>query len=931
MNRTLRARPGRLLAALLGPALGTACSGLPSVLSRTPANGHELPAPEQGSPRPGPSLALETFLLPNGLTVVLLADHSLPKVVVDTWFAVGSKDEAPGRSGFAHLFEHLMFMGTARVPGNQFDVLMERGGGSNNASTSSDRTNYFSMGPSSLLPTLLWLDAERLDALDENMTPEKLARQRDVVQNERRQNTENVPYGKVELLLPEALYPPEHPYHHPVIGSHADLEAARLEDVSAFFREFYVPANATLVVAGDFEPATARALVERTFGALANRPAPVHAEPPPAVLTREVRVVDGDRVEFPKLVLAWHSPPEFAPGDAELQLLATILAEGASSRLEQRLVLDTRLAQAVDASQESAELGSVFTIEALAAPGADLEAIKREILAVLDELAREGPSAEELERARARAEARFLRRMEGLLARAEAVQAYRRFFGISDGFARDLERRTRATRADLRAVARAVFGPGRVDLRILPQLELAADALDQRPADLPRRPFQPALPATFRLGNGIPVHFLARPGTGLFNGALIVAGGERAVAAEHAGAARLAARWIESGAGGRDKAGFARAVEALGATLGVTAARAELVYDCSGLGSRLGPTLDLWRDLVLAPELTAADFAREQEQHQSDLRARDEDPSAVARTVARALLFGPDDARGRPLEGTLASVAALAPAQVRSELEHLLDPARAAFVFAGDLDPTVLVAELEARFGNWRTAARAAPTAPVALLAPAPGRLVFVHRPGAPQTVIQILRPLPPAEGLERAVRNAVDTAFGGTFTSRLNANLREDKGWSYGARSRVLQEREQFLFEAGAAVVSAHTGDALREFQREFARMASAGLSGEELEKALESNRARLIETAETTAAQARALSELVRNQRPLDALATDLAALAAVDLTAANAAARSGSYTFEDCLVVLVGDRTAITSQLADAGFAAPLEVDSLGARLP
>src|SRR5262245_48322428 len=179
----------------------------------------------------GPSGELHTLQLPNGMTVVLLEDHALPKVVIDTWFSVGSKDEAPGRSGFAHLFEHLMFMGTARVPDNQFDVLMERGGGSNNASTSTDRTNYFSMGPSSLLPTLLWVDADRLDALDENMTQEKLDRQRDVVRNERRQTTENVPYGKVELILPDTLYPSDHPYHHSVIGSHEDLEAATLEDV----------------------------------------------------------------------------------------------------------------------------------------------------------------------------------------------------------------------------------------------------------------------------------------------------------------------------------------------------------------------------------------------------------------------------------------------------------------------------------------------------------------------------------------------------------------------------------------------------------------------------------------------------------------------------------------------------------------------------
>ncbi|MSR60824.1 MAG: insulinase family protein [Planctomycetes bacterium] len=897
-----------------------------------------MPAPESaasGSTGPlSPGKALSTFLLPNGMTVVLLEDHALPKVVIDTWFAVGSKDEASGRSGFAHLFEHLMFMGTARVPGNQFDVLMERGGGSNNASTSADRTNYFSMGPSSLLPTLLWLDAERLDALDDNMNQEKLDRQRDIVRNERRQNTENVPYGKVELLLPEALYPSTHPYHHPVIGSHADLEAAKVEDVVGFFREFYVPANATLVVAGDFDPAEVRPLIERTFGALPSRPLPQHAAAEPVALKDEVRVVDSDQVEFQKLYLAWHSPAQYARGDAELDLLATILAEGPASRLEQRLVLDTRLAQEVDASQQSGELGSVFQIEALAAPGADLEQIKQEILATLDDLQKNGPNAAELERARTRQEARFLRRMESLLARAEALQAYRRFFGVSDGFQRDLERWTHASREDVRDVARAVFGPGRVDLRILPALDVDAAALDQRPNDFPRRSFQPAVPTSFTLANGIPVHFLARPGTGLFSGSLLVAGGESALPAERAGSALLAARWIESGAGGRDKTQFAALVEALGGALGASAARNELGYDVSGLASRLPQTLDLLRDMVLAPNLAETDFAREKTQLLNDIAARDDDPNAVARTVSRALLFGGDDPRGRPLEGTAASVGALERQRVAADVGLLLDPARAAFVFAGDLDRAALQSALEARFGAWETQSKALPAAPAPLTALGPqltNRIVFVHREHAPQTVIQILRPVPGAEGLARAVRGAVDTAFGGTFTSRLNANLREDKGWTYGARSRVSQEGAQYQLGAGAAVVTAHTGESLREFRQEFARLHAEGLDAAELEKAVESSRTRLVETNETTAGLARSLSELVRNGRALDALASDMTALDQIDLAKANALAKSGLYDWDACLVVLVGEREAITQQLAAAGFPAPLEVDSLGAPKP
>jgi predicted Zn-dependent peptidase len=487
LTGTLPRGPHGLLTLALLAALAS-CTGLPDVLQSPPANELAARAPEDAARHrrlaPG---ELERFRLPNGLTVVLLVDDALPKVVVDLWLDVGSKDEPSACSGFAQLFEHLMRVDRALEP----DVALPPDGGSRCASTGLDLTRHVSTGPAALLQALLTYDASRLDRLtrlaqlDERVTRQVLERQRAIVRSARRQAMERVPYAKVGLLLPPALYPPEHPYHHPVTGSLADLEAASVEDVAAFFRALHVPANASLVVAGDFDPDTVRALIERTFGALAPGPARVRSGAPPAALADERQVVTGDRVAFPKLVLAWHSPPAFAPGDAELQLAATILAEGPASRLEQRLVLDLRLAQEVDACQLSAALGSVFVIEAVATPGADLEALERVILDELADLARDGPDAHELERARVRANARFRRRMESLVTRAEAVQAYLRAFGDPDGFERDLARWTDATRDGVRAAVRATFGPGRVDLRVLPELGREPAVLFRRPAALP--------------------------------------------------------------------------------------------------------------------------------------------------------------------------------------------------------------------------------------------------------------------------------------------------------------------------------------------------------------------------------------------------------------------------------------------------------------
>src|SRR4051812_2839884 len=304
----------------------------------------------------------ETFVLPNGLTVILHVDRGSPLVAVNLWYHVGSKDEEPGRTGFAHLFEHLMFMGSKNAPYPSFDTIMEAWGGHNNGTTSNDRTNYYEIGPTNLLETMLWLEADRLATLAEVITDEELERLRKVVQNERRQSYENRPYGQSELAIPDAMYPADHPYHWPTIGSHEDLEAAGLQDVRDFFTRFYLPSNASLVVAGDFDLPTGRALVEKYFGWIPKRPAPARRTPPPATITENKDITLTDRVQLPRLRLCWHSPALFAAGDADLDLAAQVLGGGKSSRLYKTLVFEQRLAQDAFAYQSSQMLGSLFHV-----------------------------------------------------------------------------------------------------------------------------------------------------------------------------------------------------------------------------------------------------------------------------------------------------------------------------------------------------------------------------------------------------------------------------------------------------------------------------------------------------------------------------------------------------------------------------------------
>jgi len=423
------------------------------------------------------TIAFDTFVLENGLPVILHVDRSSPLVAVDVWYHVGSKDESPGRTGFAHLFEHLMFMGSRNAPYPAFDAIMESWGGHNNGTTSNDRTNYYEIGPRNLLETFLWLEADRLATLPDVITDEELERQRKVVQNERRQSYENRPYGRAELVVPEAMYLPNHPYHWPTIGSHADLEAATVADVRAFFESFYRPSNASLVIAGDFDPAAARALVEKYFGWQPKRPRPTRApQPATPVLERDVEIALTDRVQLPRLRLTWHSPALFAPGDADLDMAAHVLGGGKSSRLYKALVFDQRIAQDAFAYQSSQILGSLFQVGATAKPGHNLDEITAAVTAEIDRLASDGPTEAELARARNTHLADFYKSLDHLQTRADLLNHYQHVLGDPDGVARDVARYERTTAESVREAFARVAAARHLDLRISPEPSSAAAA-----------------------------------------------------------------------------------------------------------------------------------------------------------------------------------------------------------------------------------------------------------------------------------------------------------------------------------------------------------------------------------------------------------------------------------------------------------------------
>jgi zinc protease len=427
------------------------------------------------------TIPYERFVLPNGLNVILHQDRTTPTVSVNMWYHVGSGREKPGRTGFAHLFEHIMFEGSLHVPEGKFDEWLEAAGGDNNGSTNPDRTNYWEDVPSNALELALFLESDRMGYLLDAMSPDVVDGQRDVVKNERRQSYENRPYGMAWLTIGENLYPSDHPYHWPTIGSMEDLSAASYEDVTDFFKRYYGPANASLAIAGDIDLEKTRALVEKWFSDVeVSEPVPP-VDPPPARLTEERRLVLEDKVSLPRLYMAWLSPPIFTPGDAELDVLADVLAGGKTSRLYKRLVYELQIAQDVFALQQSQELSSAFVLVTTARSGHDLDELEQVIHNEIDRIKAEPPTSRELERSVNQTVASVLSRLErvgGFGGKADLLNNYFVRTGNPDYFNEDLTRYRALDPNDIRAVARSILGEGRVVLSVVPEgkKELAASA-----------------------------------------------------------------------------------------------------------------------------------------------------------------------------------------------------------------------------------------------------------------------------------------------------------------------------------------------------------------------------------------------------------------------------------------------------------------------
>lgn len=773
-----------------------------------------------------PDIACRKVVLPNGLGVLVRRQGDLPIAAVNLWYHVGSKDEDRRQKGFAHLFEHLMFEGSEHFPGDFFKPL-QRLGASLNGSTSADRTNYFEDLPAAHLEMALAMESDRMANLLPALDETKLRVQKDVVKNEYRQNYANRPYGLVWSTLAEATYPPWHPYSWLTIGSMEDVEAASLDDVRAFFRRFYVPANASLAIVGDIDEDHALGLAERYFGPI---PGGSKAIPPwaqTASIESPREIVLHDRVELDRTYEIWPTVPQFRADDAPLALLADILARGRSSRLYRELVVDRQLAQDVSAYQSARELAGTFGCVATLRPGRDPREARERVLAQIADLAENGPREAEVERVRNGRLAGFIYALDnvgGFGGVADRLNAYNTYLGRPDYFTEDLDRFQNTTADQVRDVARRYLQDRpSVRLTVLGRKATATvPALDRSTPPRPADPvlFRPTAAQVLKLRCGATLWALPRRDLPILAASVVVPAGAAAHGPERGGLASLTADLMDEGTRQRSSADLALAAERLGTVLSPSSGWDGSYVGFLCLSPHFDESLALAVEVLLQPAFPEAEWDRVRGQSLAALQAERDSAEARAHRQFLRCLYPEGHPYRVPIDGDEASVSALDRASLAGFHAGYYRPEGSAWVFAGDFDPDRVASRLDDALAGWTGAPPPRPD----LVDPADSnrpRLVLLDRPGSAQAVIRAghvgTRRLDPDYD-DLLILNQV---LGGQFTSRLNARLREEKGLTYGVRSHFDVRRAAGPFHVGASVQTDRVAEAVAELRTELEALA--------------------------------------------------------------------------------------------------------------
>ncbi len=885
-----------------------------------------------------PKIVFEKYTLGNGLQVILHVDRKLPIVHVNQWFHVGSKNERVGRTGFAHLFEHMMFQGSGNAKEDYFTYVETLGAnlqeGGVNGTTNQDRTNYFATVPSANLEALLWVESDRLATLTDAMTKEKLDNQRDVVKNERRQGLENTPYGRWYKIVLENLYPAGHPYSWPTIGSHEDLTAASLEDVTDFFKTYYTPNNLSLVIAGDFDPAEAKRLVEKYFGPIPPGPPLDRPTLDIPTLTGQKIVEASDRVSQDRVYMVWPTPPGFAPGDADLDLASLILADGLSSRLNKALVYDRPLCTAVQAFQNSSEIAGWFAVIATARPGVPLTEIERIVSEELATLARTGPTPAELARAKTKQEFAFVTALEGIGGfggKSDRLNQYNVLLGDPGKLEWDMARYRDATVSSVKAaVARYLDTKNRllVRFRVEKSGRASEAAVDRskEPATGVDKPFQAPKVETAKLPNGMDLFVVQRPELPKIAVTFVTRAGAEADPAGKAGLAQLTVTQLDMGTPTRKALEIEDSLGDLGVALTGAAGRESARVSFEALKRNLDPAMAIVADVIRNASYPASEFDREKKRHLDTLAQQEKNANAVGARVRSILAFGPDHPYGRPVQGLPSSIEKLTREDLAKFHADYWKPGSSALVVSGDVTLAEATAFATKYFGSW--SGGAAPAVAVPAPSPAPVAKVYVvDRQDAAQTYVTQFLPAPKRQTPDYYTLTLADTVFGGGgFGTRLNLNLREDKGYSYGVFSTLALYEDAGIWYSAGGVQTNKTREAVVEFDKELKGMTGRPLSEKEFADTKSRKVRGYAQQFETLGRINEQVADLWASGLPMAELQREYDDTVKASLAETNAAAAKYARP-EKATIVLVGDYAKIGPGLKELTLGEVVLVDTEG----
>lgn len=911
----------------------------------------------------------EAFTLDNGLRVIVHEDRKAPVVAVSVWYRVGSKHEPKGKTGFAHLFEHLMFNGSENSPGDFFEPLQQVGATDSNGTTNVDRTNYFETVPTGALDRALFLESDRMVHLLGAVTQEKLDNQRGVVQNEKRQGDNN-PYGLLRYEIFENLFPTGHPYHHSTIGSMGDLNSASLGDVKKWFTDNYGPNNAVLVLAGDVNVATAKAKVQEWFGDIPRGPeiaAPKTSIPTlPAPLAKEVK----DLVPTTRIYRMWAIPGLNDPEAVPLQMAMGVLGGLSSSRLDNALVRKDPVAVSVSAAAQPFEDAGILLVQADVKPGVDPKLVASRLDAEIASFLASGPTADELQRTAASYLAGTISGLEsvgGFGGKAVTLAEGALYSNNPAYYKVELDRMAKATPEQVKAVAnkwlsRPAFSltytpgerteggenrggavtAGKVAAPVQPDRywnEALGDVgpdtggassfadRSQLPAvaDLKALDF-PAIERT-KLKNGVEVVFARRTTVPTVNVAVSFDAGYAADPHSALGTQSLMLSLMDEGTTSLDSIAFAEAKERLGAQIDATANADETVFSLFALKPNLGASLSLLADYIRNPAFDAKELERVRAQQLNRLKAELNNPNAIASRILTPVLYGADHPYGIPPSGlgNAKSVAAVTRDQLAAFHSAWIRPDNARVFVVGDTTLAEVKKQLDATLGQWKAPATAKPVKHFEIAIPAPKpRILLFDRPKSPQSVILAGKVLDAKGGDELEVLRSANDIFGGNFLSRFNTNLRETKGWSYGVRSRISGDQDRLTWVAAAPVQADRTGDSIKELQSDLKSfLGDKGVTKDELERTINGSVRELPGSFETSGDVLGGIRQIVKFGRPDNYYETLPATYEAMTAAEIDAAARKALST-GDIVYVVVGDAAVVKPQLDGLGL--PVETVSL-----